>query len=77
MTSTRAIKVAVLHGAVPPDAPLDERDTLVQLEAVSAALQRLGYAPETVMTAVCHGVLPLTAQTGAAPPLEQIRAAAP
>ncbi|MDE2088757.1 MAG: hypothetical protein KGJ12_01910 [Gammaproteobacteria bacterium] len=61
MTSTRAIKVAVLHGAVPPDAPPDERDTLIQVEAVSAALRRLGYAPEPVpfsldLEAVLHAL---------------------
>lgn len=38
-------RVAVLHGAVPPDAPADEQDVLVQVEAVSAALRRLGHQP--------------------------------
>ena len=48
MIHSDAAKVAILHGAVPPDASPDERDSLVQVEAVSAALQRLGYAPEPV-----------------------------
>jgi len=38
--------VAVLHGAVPPGAPSDEQDTLVQVEAVSRALRRLGWRVE-------------------------------
>ncbi len=36
-------KVAILHGAVPPDAPPDDQDTLLQVEVVAAALTRLGY----------------------------------
>jgi D-alanine-D-alanine ligase len=40
--------VAVLHGAVAPDAPSDEQDTLVQVEAVSRALRRLGWRAEPV-----------------------------
>lgn len=36
-------KVAILHGAVPPDAPPDDQDTLLQVEAVAAALKRLGH----------------------------------
>ena len=39
-------KVAILHGAVPHDAPPDDQDTLVQVEAVSGALTRLGWTPE-------------------------------
>jgi D-alanine-D-alanine ligase len=39
--------VAVLHGAIPPDAPPDERDTLVQAAEVGAALHRLGYVVAT------------------------------
>lgn len=34
---------AIIHGSIPPDAPPDERDTLVQVEEVGAALRRLGY----------------------------------
>ena len=34
---------AIIHGNIPPDAPPDERDTLVQVEEVAAALRRLGY----------------------------------
>ena len=42
------MRVAVLHNAVPADAPLEDQDTLVQVEAVSAALTRLGHEPATV-----------------------------
>ncbi len=42
------MKVAVLHGAVPADASPDELDTLVQAEAVSTALARLGHHPVAV-----------------------------
>lgn len=41
-------KVAILHGAVPPDAPPDDQDTLVQVEDISAALTRLGWACEAL-----------------------------
>ena len=40
--------VAVLHGAVPPTAPPDDQDTLVQVDVVAAALRRLGWRPEPV-----------------------------
>lgn len=40
--------VAILHGAVPPSAPPDDLDTLVQVDVVAAALGRLGYRPEPV-----------------------------
>jgi D-alanine-D-alanine ligase len=40
--------VAVLHGAVPPDAPKDDQDTLVQVAEVAGALQRLGWRVEPV-----------------------------
>ena len=42
------MRVAILHNAVPDDAPLEDQDTLVQVEAVSAALARLGHEPATV-----------------------------
>lgn len=35
--------IVVLHGAVPPNAPKDEQDTLVEVHEVSEALVRLGY----------------------------------
>jgi D-alanine-D-alanine ligase len=35
--------VAILHNAVADDAPADERDVLVQADAVSSALQKLGH----------------------------------
>lgn len=37
------MKVAVLYGYVPPDAPADERDVLVEVDAVSGALAELGH----------------------------------
>jgi D-alanine-D-alanine ligase len=40
--------VAILHGAVPPNAPPDDQDTLVQVDVVAAAIMRLGYRPEPV-----------------------------
>lgn len=40
--------VAILHNAVAEDAPADERDVLVQTEAVAAALARLGHEPAAV-----------------------------
>jgi len=40
--------VAIAHNAVPDDAPPDERDVLVQAEAVSAALETLGHNPITL-----------------------------
>lgn len=40
--------VALVHGAVPPDAPSDDQDTLVQVAEVAAALQRLGWRVEPV-----------------------------
>jgi len=36
--------IAVLHGAVAPQAPPDEQDVLHEVDAVGAALGRLGYA---------------------------------
>ncbi|HEX6986013.1 MAG TPA: hypothetical protein VF170_11590, partial [Planctomycetaceae bacterium] len=40
--------VAILHNAVAEDAPADERDVLVQAEAVAEALRRLGHEPAAV-----------------------------
>ncbi len=37
------MRVTVLHNAVPPNAPLEDQDTLVQVETVVAALSRLGH----------------------------------
>jgi D-alanine-D-alanine ligase len=50
------MRVVVLHNAVPADAPLEDQDTLVQVEAVAAALGRLGHEPV---------VLPCTLDLGA------------
>lgn len=40
--------IAVAHNAVAADAPADERDVLVQVEAVSNALRTLGHEPVAV-----------------------------
>ena len=40
--------IAVLHGAVAPDARKDEQDVLVQLRAISGSLKRLGFEPSAV-----------------------------
>ncbi len=42
------MRVAVLHNAVPEDAPLEDQDTLVQVRTVVEALTRLGHQPATV-----------------------------
>jgi D-alanine-D-alanine ligase len=38
-------KVAILHGAVAPDAAPDEQDVLVEVETVATTLAALGYRP--------------------------------
>src|SRR5512147_2003165 len=40
--------IVILHGAVPPTAPPDEQDVLVQVEQVAEALQSLGYPVATL-----------------------------
>jgi D-alanine-D-alanine ligase len=42
------MRVTILHNAVPADAPPEDQDTLVQVEAVSSALGRLGHEPATL-----------------------------
>jgi len=42
------MRVAILHNAVPPDAPLEDQDTLVQVRVVAEALTRLGHEPTAV-----------------------------
>jgi D-alanine-D-alanine ligase len=42
------MRVTILHNAVPPDAPPEDQDTLVEVDAVSTVLTRLGHAPTTV-----------------------------
>ena len=39
------LRVAVLYGAVPANAPPDEQDALIEAEAVAAALRAHGYQP--------------------------------
>ena len=48
MSCITARRVAIAHGAVPPDAPPDEQDVLVEVQAVQDALQRRGYIVRTV-----------------------------
>jgi len=45
MTATGNKKVVILYNQVLEDAPKDEQDVLVQVEAVSRALAQLGYHP--------------------------------
>ncbi|MBI5814278.1 MAG: D-alanine--D-alanine ligase [Nitrospinae bacterium] len=40
------MKITVLHGVIPPDAPPDEQDTLEQLKGVMNALAALGHEAE-------------------------------
>jgi D-alanine-D-alanine ligase len=42
------MQILVLHNAVPPDAPPEDRDTLVQVDSIAGALERLGHTPETL-----------------------------
>lgn len=42
------MRVTIVHGAVPPDAPPDERDVLIEVETVSAALRDRGHQVETL-----------------------------
>jgi D-alanine-D-alanine ligase len=42
------MKVVVLHGQVPPDAPKDEQDVLIEAGAVTEALSSLGFDPVAV-----------------------------
>jgi D-alanine-D-alanine ligase len=42
------MRIAILHNAVPPDAPPEDQDTLVEVEVVAAALARLGHESWTV-----------------------------
>lgn len=41
-------KVVILHAEIPPEAPPDERDTLIQAGAVAEALEKLGFTPVLV-----------------------------
>ena len=52
------MRVAVLHNAVAPDAPPEDRDTLVQVEAVRAALVRLGHDAATLACTLDLSSLP-------------------
>jgi D-alanine-D-alanine ligase len=40
--------IAILHPHIPPDAALDDQDTLVQADAVEAALRQLGHRVERI-----------------------------
>ena len=39
------MRIIILHPAVPPDATLEDQDSLVQVEAIAAAITRLGWQP--------------------------------
>jgi len=39
------MRVTILHNAVPADAPPEDQDTLVEVDAISSALLRLGHEP--------------------------------
>jgi D-alanine-D-alanine ligase len=56
------MNVAVLHGAVPADANLDEQDVLVQVATVSQALRELGYHPVAVPLSLDLGAAAATLQ---------------
>ena len=43
-----AMRVVILHNAVPADATPEDQDTLVQVEAVAGALTRLGHEPTAI-----------------------------
>ncbi len=60
------LRIAVLHQAVPPDAPADEQDVLEEVSAVSDALRALGHAPSA---------MPISLDLGAA--AERLRAEKP
>jgi D-alanine-D-alanine ligase len=51
------MRVAILHNAVPADAPLEDQDTLVQVEAVAGALARLGHQPAAVACTLDLGAM--------------------
>jgi D-alanine-D-alanine ligase len=42
------LKAAILHAYIPPEAPEDEKDTLIEVKAVYDALASLGYEPMIV-----------------------------
>ena len=42
------LSIAVLYGAVAPDAPPDEQDALVEVDAVATALRSLGHRPAPI-----------------------------
>jgi D-alanine-D-alanine ligase len=42
------MQIVILHNAVPPDAPPEDQDTLVQAAAVAESLGRLGHAATTL-----------------------------
>ncbi len=42
------MRIAVLHGAVPPEAPPDEQDVLVEAEVVSSSLRNQGHTVEHI-----------------------------
>jgi D-alanine-D-alanine ligase len=51
------MRVTILHNAVPADAPPEDQDTLVEVEAVSNALARLGHEPATLACSLDLGAM--------------------
>ena len=39
------MRIIILHPAIPPDATLEDQDSMVQVEAIAAAITRLGWQP--------------------------------
>ncbi len=39
------MRIVILHPAIPPDATLEDQDSMVQVEAIAASLRRLGHEP--------------------------------
>lgn len=57
------MKISLLHNAVPPDAPPDEADVLVQAAVVQAALEGLGHHVVRCPCGLDLGALAVTLQT--------------
>jgi D-alanine-D-alanine ligase len=41
----QSMRIVILHPAIPPNATLEDQDSMVQVQTVSAALERLGHKP--------------------------------
>ena len=40
------MRIVILHPAVPPEATLEDQDSMVQVEAIAEGLRRLGHEAE-------------------------------